>query len=222
MVSRRLAIVIPAHNERETIGEVVSAAKVFGDVIVVDDMSSDETAALAESAGATVIRSVGKLGYDGAINQGFLAVLALNQDFLGILTMDADGQHPTSSIGAFIRALSEGNDLVVGQREKRARFAEVLFGLRTGLTAGIFDPLSGMKAYGLDLVKSVGHFDCYDSIGTELMVHALKTRKRFVKLPITVQPRLDNPRFAGLIRANVKILRALVLSLTKRRGHVNS
>jgi hypothetical protein len=107
----------------------------------------------------------------------------------------------------------------LGQREKPARFAEVLFGLRTGLKAGIYDPLSGMKAYGLDLVNSVGHFDCYNSIGTELMVHALQTRKRFVKLPITVQPRLDNPRFAGLIRANLKILRALVLSLKMRHGH---
>lgn len=222
MVTGRLAIVIPAHNERETIGQVVSAAKVFGDVIVVDDMSTDDTAALAESAGATVIRGVGKLGYDGAINQGFMAVLASNQEFIGILTLDADGQHPESSIPEFVRALSEGNELVLGQREKRARFAEALFGVRTGLSAGIYDPLSGMKAYGLDLVKSVGHFDCYNSIGTELMLHALKTRKRFVKVPIIVQPRLDDPRFAGLIRANMKILRALLLSLTMRRGHVSS
>lgn len=222
MVTRRLAIVIPAHNERETIREVVSAAKVFGDVVVVDDGSNDGTASLAEEAGAIVIRSVSKLGYDGAINQGFLAVLALKKDFLGILTLDADGQHPVAAIPAFVRALSEGNELVLGQREHRARFAEALFGLRTGLPAGVYDPLSGMKAYGLDLVKSVGHFDCYNSIGTELMLNALKTRKRFVKLPIAVRPRLDDPRFAGLIRSNLKILRALALSFTPRHGNVSS
>ena len=52
-----LLIGIPAHNEQNTIEEVVTRCRQFGEVLVVDDFSTDDTERLAKKSGAKVIRS---------------------------------------------------------------------------------------------------------------------------------------------------------------------
>ena len=93
-------------------------------------------------------------------------------------------------------------------RPKPARFAEWLFAVYSKIRFGVPDPLCGMKAYRMDLYDKLGHFDTYDSVGTELMLFALRSGARFKIVPIPVQERVDEPRF-GQFSANLKILKAL-------------
>lgn len=108
--------IIPAYNEAARIGEVVRGARKHLPVLVVDDGSSDETAARAEATGATVLRQVPNQGKGAALRAGFRQ--ALEEGHAAVITLDADGQHDPAEIPAFLRAYAEtGADLIIGARD---------------------------------------------------------------------------------------------------------
>jgi glycosyltransferase involved in cell wall biosynthesis len=207
----RVAIVIPALNEAATIGDVVRGASRHGVPWVVDDGSSDATAQAAREAGARVISHSRNQGYDQALNSGFAAAYATGCDAL--VTLDADGQHDPALLPYMLRILEDGADVVIGVRSKRARLAEHLFASVTRLRFGIRDPLCGMKAYRADVYASLGYFDSYRSIGTELALFAAARGLYVEQAPFKVRDRLDSPRFGRVWQANWRILRALALWL---------
>jgi glycosyltransferase involved in cell wall biosynthesis len=107
---------IPAFNEDRFIASVVLKARRYVDeVIVVDDGSSDETAALAESCGARVLRQPANLGKAAAINAGF--ELARERSAAAVVLLDGDGQHNPSDIPSLLKPILDGQaDIVVGSR----------------------------------------------------------------------------------------------------------
>ena len=73
-----------------------------------------------------------------------------------------------------------------------------------------------MKAYRIEIYNELGHFDSYNSIGTELAIFASKKNKKIKQINFKTNERLDNPRFGKIIFANYKILRALFYALYYR------
>ncbi len=203
----RVGIVIPALNEGRTIAAVVGQAVQFGKPVVVDDGSTDETARLAADAGADVVRLETNRGYDRALDAGFARAAELGCEY--IITMDADGQHNPTLLSEFVRLLDAGADVVVGVRDRRQRFAERVFALYGKLRFGIDDPLCGMKAYRVGVYRSLGHFDSYGSIGTELALFAARQRLKVRQTAVKTRDRVDAPRFGRAMLANWRILRAL-------------
>lgn len=203
----KLAIVIAAFNEENTIRETINSVKDFGSVIVVNDGSLDDTAKLAVQAGAIVV-SKKNGGYDSALDAGFCKAGELGMSH--VITFDADGQHPAKKIPEFISKLDQGCQLVIGIRNKQQRIAETIFSLYTKLFFGVNDPLCGMKAYELTLFRKIGHFDSYQSTGTELMLRYLKSRQNFAQVHIEIADRADKPRFGRSLAANIYILKSLL------------
>lgn len=111
-----IAAVIPAYNEQRTIGSVVLKAKLHVDEVwVVDDGSTDDTAVLAEMAGARLIRMPENCGKAEALMAG-LRIVA-EKGFDAVVMLDADGQHDPRSIPELLRPVLEGQaDLVIGSR----------------------------------------------------------------------------------------------------------
>lgn len=206
----RVGIVIPALNESATIKSIVESASMYGLPIVVDDGSSDNTAELGIQAGAVVVSHQKNIGYDAALNSGFKKAAELGAQV--IITLDADGQHDPSLIQKFIDAIDAGADVVVGIRSNRPRFAEYLFAWYSDLRYGLKDPLCGMKAYRTEVYKALGHFDAYDSIGTELTIFAANHGYRIDQLKFIVRERSDKSRFGKAISSNYKIIRAMILA----------
>lgn len=207
----KIGLVIPAYNEANTIFDVVKAASKYGQPIVVNDCSSDDTAELAVQAGAIVVNHDTNLGYDGALNSGFAK--AMSNGCTSIITLDADGQHNPKLIKSFIDALEDGADMVLGIRSSKPRFSEHLFALVTNKKFGIKDPLCGMKGYSTKVYDALGYFDSYGSIGTELMLFAASNNFLFTQIFFNVEERQDAPRFGGSLKANMKILKAMFLSM---------
>ena len=86
-----LAIIIPAFNEEDTISKIVKESLKFGDVIVINDGSTDKTKLIANNSGAIVLDNAKVQGYDKTINRGF--DYAFKKEYLYVVTLDADGQH---------------------------------------------------------------------------------------------------------------------------------
>lgn len=154
-------VVIAAHNESRAIGRVVSGAAVHLPVLVVDDGSTDETAALAEQAGATVLRQTPNQGQGAAQQAGFR--WALERGFDAAVALDGDGQHDPAEIPLFLSAWERtGADLIIGARDFRQmpwqrRLANALgrrsFSWAMGRT--IRDNQSGYRMLGRLLMQDV-------------------------------------------------------------------
>ncbi|MBT8092680.1 MAG: glycosyltransferase family 2 protein [Gammaproteobacteria bacterium] len=109
-----LSIVIPAKNESAAIAAVVIKARECypdAELLVVDDGSTDDTVAVAEQAGATVIRLPESLGNGAAVKKG---ARAANGDIIAF--MDGDGQHDAAEFEHLLKKLDEGFDMVIGAR----------------------------------------------------------------------------------------------------------
>ena len=109
----QVSVVIPAYNEEGAIGEVVRAVAggaPWQEVLVVDDGSSDGTAAAAEAAGARVIRHPYNKGNGAAVKTGI-------REARGevVLLLDADGQHPPETALTLVEAVGR-YDMVIGAR----------------------------------------------------------------------------------------------------------
>jgi glycosyltransferase involved in cell wall biosynthesis len=209
MERSRIAIIVPALNEAATIEAVLARVKDYGLPIVVDDGSTDATAVLAREAGAEVVTHQQNQGYDGALNSGFARAGALGCAYA--ITIDADGQHNPAQLQELIGYLDQGYELVLGVRDRYQRIGEVMFAHCTKRLWNISDPLCGMKGYSLDLYNKAGHFDSFQSIGTELAVRSLVNGCRYIEMPIITRDRQDQPRFARKFAANYKILRAMLI-----------
>lgn len=209
MVRSELAIVIPCHNEADTLGAVVKEAVRHGRVFVVDDRSTDGSAKIAADAGATVLAAQGR-GYDAALTTGLRHVHA--QGFKFAVTIDADGEHDPKLIKTF-RARMTTNPLVLGVRPKKQRIAEAVVGFAALSQFGVADILCGMKGYTRPVLET------WIASGAPLninMTPAVLWRAKgggFDEIPVTGTPRPGRPRFGRAIGANWAILRAYARAL---------
>ena len=106
---------MPAKNEAGAIGDAVAGArKAYPDaeVIVVDDGSTDDTARVAEEAGATVVRHPESLGNGAAVKSG---ARTAGGDVIAF--MDGDGQHDAAEFDSLLAKLDEGFDMAIGARD---------------------------------------------------------------------------------------------------------
>ena len=157
----RLTILLPAHNEAEAIGPTLEELKRVmaqipdHEILVVDDGSTDDTAARAESLGARVIRRIRKGGSGAARRTGILAARGEI-----IVMMDADGSYDPATIPAMLR-LFPTYDQVNGARDRemgttpwlRAPVKKLLRLLASYLSGvPIPDLNTGLKAFKRDIM----------------------------------------------------------------------
>ncbi|MBI2124898.1 glycosyltransferase family 2 protein [Candidatus Pacearchaeota archaeon] len=141
----KVCSLICAYNEERTIESIVRGANAYADVAVVDDGSRDKTAAIAEEAGAFVLRHETNMGKGAALRTGFRYFL--QHDYNAIITLDADGQHLPDEIPMFAEKLSQGYEVAVGKRD--FRIASVPFTRKMGnlLDSYILSKLTGRNIY---------------------------------------------------------------------------
>lgn len=203
----KIAIVVPAYNEELTLPIVINSIKEYGQLIIVNDGSTDSTAKIAFDHGTVLINHKSNKGYEKALSSGFKKADEMNCD--AVITFDADGQHSPDSLKEYIRLLKEGNDLVLGIRPKTQRFAEWVFKQYTNLFFNWADPLCGMKGYSMRLYRNKGCYNSYSSVGTELAHYGLSNQYKFCQVPLEINSRNDKPRFASIFTSNILIFEAL-------------
>jgi len=116
-----VVVTIPAFNEAATVGKVISSipTDIPGtksiEVVVINDGSTDDTAAVAAGAGAEVVSFTRNRGLGAAFSQGLRSALGLGADI--IVNIDADGQFNTQDIAELLKPIIEGRaDMVTASR----------------------------------------------------------------------------------------------------------
>lgn len=121
----KIAIVVPTYNERENINlliqkifKIFNKKKINGDVIIIDDSSTDGTAKevkkLQKKFPLILIERKRKFGLGSAYVEGFKNAIKTNSDI--ILVMDADLSHKPEEIPKFLDKINSGYDMVIGSR----------------------------------------------------------------------------------------------------------
>lgn len=154
-----IVALIPGYQEGPRIAAVVTAAGRHLPVVVVDDGSTDDTAAQAEAAGAHVIRQIPNQGKGAALREGFR--YALDAGAAAVVTLDADGQHDPDEIPRFLEAFATNRpELIVGRRDFGAmppvrRLSNTLGGLIFSAAVGrnVPDNQSGYRLIGRRLMR---------------------------------------------------------------------
>ena len=172
-------VIIPAFNEEEALPAVLVdlSARPGLDVIVVDDGSTDRTAAAAAAEGVTVLSLPFNLGIGGALRTGFL--YAVRNGYERAVQFDGDGQHDADEIPTLLAALADGADMVVGSRfagkatsysvsRVRARAMGVLrFTIKTLSGQQFTDTSSGFRAFNREFGRKAGD-DVLKAVGRSL------------------------------------------------------
>ena len=186
-------VIIPALNAERTIAAVVrDCLTMNGEVLVIDDGSTDRTASVAQDAGAKVISYPVNRGKGGALKTGF--AYALEHGFDVVVTLDADGQHLPREIPKFIAAREEtGADLIIGGRAHlfgqmlpRRRMANqfsarcIAFASKTNVT----DSQSGFRLYSAHLLSSIRLRTEGFDMESEVIVQAGRRGLKVVTIPI--------------------------------------
>jgi glycosyltransferase involved in cell wall biosynthesis len=198
----RTLIVMPAFNEEESVADVVAEvrAKLPGvTCLVVDDGSSDKTAAHARAAGAAVLQLPFNLGVGGAMRAGFK--YALLNDFDNVVQVDADGQHDPAAVPELVAALAD-SDMVLGARfagtgtyavHGPRRWAMVLLAsiLSRVARSPLTDTTSGFKASGPRAVRLFAEHYPAEYLGDtiEALVIAARCGCRIRQIPVAMRPR---------------------------------
>jgi len=149
-MTKKIAVVIPAFNEQESIADVVSEINALNtsghfhfDAVVVNDCSTDKTSIIAEKLNCILLNLPVNLGIGGAVQTGYKFAFENNYDFA--IQVDGDGQHPSSSIYGLVETIINTNsDIVIG-----SRFVE-----NTGFQS------SFMRRLGIRFFKDLLYFLC--------------------------------------------------------------
>lgn len=226
---QRVLVVTPAYNEEASVGEIVrqvQAAIPHVEVVVVDDGSTDATAAVARDAGAYVLSLPFNLGVGGAMRVGYR--FAYRKGFDVVVQIDADGQHDPADVPALLAALDDA-DVVVGSRflqttsypvGKIRRFAMRVLAWRLSAIAGtpLTDVTSGFRAVGPRAIPVFARMYPVEYLGdtVEALVIATKSRLRISEIPVTMHQRVVGEASQTTLKGTFFAVRALgMISLAR-------
>jgi glycosyltransferase involved in cell wall biosynthesis len=191
-IPERLLIVIPALNEEEDIGAVIREVRKLGliDVLVIDDGSIDDTAAVAIASGASVIRAPLWQGAWGAIQTGIR--YAVRHGYAGVVTMDADGQHEPAYLPRVLDAARAADVVIASCPSRGSRMRHVAWAYFRFLTGFDIDDLtSGFRYYNAAACRLLAMDEAtlldYQDVGVLLLLRHAEFR--IAEIPVAMNAR---------------------------------
>jgi glycosyltransferase involved in cell wall biosynthesis len=194
---RYVVAVVPAYNEGPAIAEVLDNTLRYVDrVVLVDDASTDDTAASARRPGVDLLSHPVNLGQGAALQTGITHALAIGATH--IVTLDADGQHDPSQIQRMLDAMQEaGVEAALGSRFKgetigmpalrRAvlKLAVVFTRLTTGLR--VTDSHNGFRVLSAAAARRLRIRQNRMAHASEILEEIARKRIAFVEVPVTIR-----------------------------------
>jgi glycosyltransferase involved in cell wall biosynthesis len=237
----RTLVFIPAWNEADSVAAVIADVRERlpeADVLVVDDGSTDATAARAAEAGATVASLPFNEGLGAALQTGYLYALREGYDFCAHL--DADGQHPPAEVARLLEEVRAGRaDLVIGSRYRERRAPDSAGGegdagagedyrptisRRIGTSVFRFfltlatrqrftDTTSGMRAANRRVMKLFSENYSPDFAEIESLQLAVRQGLRVEEVPVRMLERAGGSSFLTPLRSAFFIFKGMIVLL---------
>jgi glycosyltransferase involved in cell wall biosynthesis len=228
----KLLFIVPAYNEERNIGRVITeiAEHAGGaEILIIDDGSSDATASVARSAGASVIQLPHNLGIGGAVQTGYKFARQGEHDY--VVRLDGDGQHDASFVERLIQPLRVGMaDMVIGSRylgldgfraQGLRAIGVKLFSVLVSLAVHrrFTDTTSGFQAANRDAVIFLADHLPTDYPEIEGLLLLCRAGYRVLEVPVTMRPRTNGR--SSITKAKsfyyvIKIMLAILVEMLRR------
>ncbi len=203
---------------------VLKARRYVDRVLVVDDGSADDTAALAEAAGAEVIRQAQNTGKAGALNTGLARARALNA--AAVVLLDGDGQHNPADIPALLAPVLSGQaDVVIGSRfigtaSETPRWRVVgqqALTVATNFASGVTlsDSQTGFRALSAHAVQQMSFRTSGFSVESEMQFLVKRYELTIGEVPIRVN--YDEPAKRNPVKHGLQVLNGIVQMVSQNR-----
>lgn len=200
----KVIFLIPAYNEEKTIGKIIENCHQFGDVLVVNDGSDDQTTDIVLASKARLIEHKFNLGYSSALLTGLRSI---NQKYDMICVIDADGEIPANLFHDYLKS-SQKKHFLIGNRLNKNRLVEVVISMLVRLNLEIRDPLCGGFAISnelnrntLERLNAVPIDCCFFSY----KFIASKYADKIVNVTFKPEQRSDSSRFGSGFLVQMKI-----------------
>ena len=194
-----LLVIIPAYNEEESILNTVTELRRIcpeHDYLIVNDGSTDKTAAICRENGLNLLDLPVNLGLSGAVQAGMK--YAYRHGYDAAVQFDADGQHRPEYIAPMLKKLRMGADIVIGSRfvtQKKPHSMRMLgsalisFAIRLTTGTWLGDPTSGMRMYNRRIIRL---FATRINIEPEpdTIAYLIRSGARVAEIQVQMRPRM--------------------------------
>ena len=210
MVLNGVSVVTTTWNERENIEKLILSIRnvlqgLAHEIIVVDDNSSDGTVQIANRLSDVAVTKIRE-----GQSKGLLYGMQLAKHPI-VITIDADLENNPDRIPELIQKIGEF-DTVVACRTKLPRISETIASKTLGKMIGVTDVFSNFRAYRKETIIEF-NLRGGETFGAEFLVAAKKKRLRIGEIKYDPPARRKNPRIGGKIKANLRIIWALIKTL---------
>lgn len=232
MTAARTLFIVPAHNERQALPGVVADLREHarGDVVVVNDGSTDGTGDVARGLGVHVLDLPVNLGIGGAVQAGLL--FARDHGYDVAVQFDGDGQHRADQVALIVAPVAAGEaDVVIGSRflapsDYRAPLARragiaVFAGVNSlVLRRRITDSTSGFRSYNAAAIGFLAREYPHDYPEPEAVVTLARHGFVVREVPVAMRDRQGGRSSITLLRSiyyMLKVLIAIVVGATRQK-----
>lgn len=198
---KKIAVIVPAYNEEPAITNTLRELRSYlgserldGDIVVVDDGSSDKTGEAAEKYCDYLLTHIRNCGLGAALATGI--EFARRQGYQTCITFDSDGQHDVKDIQKALTRLQEGYDVVIGSRflgthsrmPKSRRIVLALSNIITLLFFGVrsTDSQSGFRALSKKAIDSIELKSNRMEVSSEFFGEISRLRLNYTEIPIHI------------------------------------
>lgn len=206
----RFVILIPSYNEEKTLKKIIKKLN-KNNVYIINDASTDNTKNLTKNRNIKIINNKKNIGYENSLFKGLKKIKNKKYDY--VITMDADGEHSTSSIKKMeIFCNKYSPDLVIGNRSRKNRISEKIVSFLFKSKYNISDPLSGFKAYKLSSIRLyLKNYKIKQIFLVDLIYLFIKKKLKIFNIDIksNVKP-IRKSKVGNLLLANFKIITCLI------------
>ena len=229
----RILVIIPAHNEADSIARVISEIRqtIHADIAVVDDGSTDGTGRIALEEGTELLSVPFNLGIGSTMQTGYQYARREGYDIA--VQVDGDGQHDPAELPLILEPVVNGGcDLAVGSRYLEPGNYSGTAGRRAGTAIfskilsimtreKLTDATSGFRAIDRALIEQFArdYPRDYPEVEALLLVH--KARLRLLEIPVEMRERGGGRSSINFFRSvyyMVKVLLALMVVASQRRS----
>jgi glycosyltransferase involved in cell wall biosynthesis len=221
LVDCNTLVVIPAQDEETTIGALIAdiRQRYDFDVVVIDDCSTDKTAAIARENGALVLPHLRALGAWKATQTGIR--YAYNRGYQNVITLDADGQHLPEEIAALVETAKSETDVVVGSCISRGTILRHIAWQSFRSISGIAvqDITSGFRWYNFAAIRALSAKEAtmleFQDLGVLLLLRSLNLSIKEVNVQMNERTNGKSRIFSSWFKVAYYMLTTALVCLTK-------
>jgi glycosyltransferase involved in cell wall biosynthesis len=211
---KKIVIIIPAKNEYANLVKLLPKLSLFKlNIIVINDGSNDKTKTLRNKVSNLKIINLNKsIGYDNALKYG---ILEAKRKFKFVITMDSDLEHDPKYLKVFIKNFKKDFDLIIGERDRKNRLVEIIFGYFFKKIFNLNDIFCGFR--GIKLEKLSKKYLKIKNIHLpEIIFFTHYKNKKTLNFKIKCKKRVGSSKFGNSFFGNIKLFLQILPIIFKK------